>query len=105
MHVINWSRFCDLARGILLANKGLQLSEDLFDKLTSEGAFNPSPNIQFRPEIAPSRPEVFIRAFESFHGKMISIDTKKLHLDMIEGKDFYNQCSSITKLLFQWSVY
>ena len=85
MHIIDWARFCDLARVILLANKCLQLSGDLYTGLTEEGAFNTSPLPQFNPEITPMRPEVFIKAFEDFHGKMLSIDTKKLHLDMIEG--------------------
>ena len=85
MHVINWTRFCDLARVVLLANNCLHLSEEIYNKLTAEGAFNLAPNIQFRPEIKPSRPDIFMRAVENFHEKMLSIETKKLHLDMIEG--------------------
>ena len=85
MHVINWARFCDLTRVVLLANNCLHLSEELFNKLTADGAFNLGPNIYFRPEIMPTNPEVFMRAVENFHEKILSMETKKLHLDMIEG--------------------
>ena len=53
MHVINWIRFCDLIRVVLLANNCLHMSEDLYNKLTADGAFNTVPNINFQPENQP----------------------------------------------------
>lgn len=93
MHVINWTRFCDLTRVVLLANICLHMSEELYNKLTADGTFNLSPDVYFRPEIMPSCPVVFMRAVESFHEKMLSIETKKLHLNMIEGNFDNVKCS------------
>ena len=38
------------------------------------------------PELAPMRLETFLNNFENFHGKLLTNDAKKLHLNMIEGK-------------------
>ena len=86
MHTIGWNRFGDLTRIILLANICIKVSEDLFNKLTFDPiAGRHLPRGQNVPEIAPISPDAFIKAMEDFHGKMLPLDSKKLHLDMIEG--------------------
>ena len=87
MHAIGWNRFGNLTRIVLLANICIQVSEDLFNKLKFDPlAMRQLPRAHITPGIAPIDPDAFIKVLETFQGKMLSNDSKKLHLDMIEGK-------------------
>ena len=87
MHAIQWGRFGDLTRIILLANICIKISEDLFNKLKYDPlAMRHLPRASMTPEISPINPDTFVEIMEKFQNKMLSINSKKLHLDMIEGK-------------------
>lgn len=87
MHTIGWTRFGDLTRIILLANICIKVSEDLFNKLKYDPmAGRHLPRVQDAPEITPINPDGFVKIIEDFLGKMLPNESKKLHLDMIEGK-------------------
>lgn len=86
MFTTNWMKFCDMSRVILLANICTFVSEDIYRKLRFDPmAGRHLPARLFAPEISPMRPEPFMKCFESFHAKMLSVNSKKLHLDMVEG--------------------
>ena len=87
MFTIDWLKFCDLARIVLLASICTAVSEDVYRKLrTNTLTGRHLATRLFAPEVSPMRPDAFMICFESFHAKILSIESKKLHLDMIEGR-------------------